>query len=191
MDIKQKNIFGMQRKIELKDKRCLVIHEGMGRTLKHYQVDLLAFANQSRLKLVMARHWLVACLLSLMLLGMVHGLVAPFMDIAAMLTIINLSGIALAVLFLVLFVFSLRVERVFVSRYAKVPLLSVFVAKPTWKRYRTFIAELEKRITKLTASVNLSDARQRAGELKTIRRLVDENILSRSDYEKAKPLLLR
>ena len=80
---------------------------------------------------------------------------------------------------------------VFKSRHAKVPLLDVWTGQPSGKAVKAFVKLLEQRIENAHNHMNLTKEQQITGEIKMLRRLMEENIIQNADYEQARARLMK
>ncbi len=79
---------------------------------------------------------------------------------------------------------------VFATRYASVPLVEMLAAQPAQEQVATFIADLVRDIDNLIHDKELSADALRAGELRSLRKLVERKIIDLPSYESAKQQLL-
>jgi hypothetical protein len=79
--------------------------------------------------------------------------------------------------------------RVFYSRNAAIPLFDLYINKPDYRAYKAFIEQLNLYIDKTRAFWSLKLEQQIAGEMRMLRRLASEGIISQRDYDQAKTRL--
>lgn len=79
---------------------------------------------------------------------------------------------------------------VFDSRYAAVPLVELLVNQPDPESYAAFVTALRANIETLVLDKGLSPADLRAGELRSLRKLLEQQIIDLPTYESAKQTLL-
>ena len=85
----------------------------------------------------------------------------------------------------------LSIKRVYSSRLANVPVLRFDINKPDRKTYKSFVNELEQHIGKMQAAYTLRADQQLAGELRMLRRLLQDGFVAQSAYDKAKARMLQ
>jgi hypothetical protein len=87
---------------------------------------------------------------------------------------------------LVLFIYHSPNVTEFRSRYGSCVLLRLLYNKPNRKAFRAFVGELKTRILAASQAVTFDKQQMLSIELKELRRLADERILAKEDYERAK-----
>lgn len=192
MELEQDGVFGSRRQVQLLDNRELRIVEQQKRNTKEYSIDLLALDSSSRSKICMAWPWLLAAGGILLLTFLVMWLLpqyAPSQSDLLSIVVMILGGLAATGCFYMFWMYTSRRQRFF-SRHARIPLLELQVGKPTSKEFKQFVEYLEKRINNLYEHFDLSDEQQLSGEMRMLRRLSSKNILSETDYERAKEKLI-
>jgi hypothetical protein len=162
------------------------------RKIKKFDVDLVALSPDSRIQVNLAWHWMAAMIVSLVFIGVVIGTSQYVIDKL----IIEYTPILLAimgVLFLtftfLFYIFSNR-KRFFMTRHAKLPIIEILISNPNKNSYKSFIDGLENEIIISSENRQLNHAQQRAGELKTLRRLSEQGVISKNAYEESKQVLL-
>lgn len=156
-----------------------------------FKIDIVALKDKSQQKIHLGWKWLVAGL-AVMLLSISIPLV--FADLFAEPLVkyaVYLVGIISGVGCFYRAWKSTAVKHIFYSRNADVPVVELLVNKPTKKEFATFVGKLEGCILDVQQKLNLSLKNQLAGEMKMLRRLAEEGVLSSADYNKAKAVLLR
>lgn len=186
---------GMQqeeRRFQLKDNRELRIARKKSSQEKEYTVSLLALAQSGQHALHFNWKWLVAAIMSLLImLALLRGQTLFQFQLESYTFYMVVVMSLLAMVFMLLCIRTFSFDYVFYSRYAHVPLVKFMVAKPSSPAYRKFIASLETRIEELQDYMALSVDKQIAGELRTIRRLTEEGVLEKSYYPHARDQLLK
>ena len=163
-----------------------------GSRQKSYLVSLLALADKSRYRLNVAWGWLLACLFSAGLLILYYAFKDRLdwkLGQFEYLLVAGLSLIALASL--VIFVLKLKRKRIYYARHSRVPLFGIVIGNPDSRSYRTFTEILSEQLKRARGFWKLTTEQQFAGEIKMLRRLANEGIISKLEYEKAKNRLFR
>jgi len=155
-----------------------------------YAVHLLALADKGHLRLHIAWHWLM--LLSFCLLALLgYYLAKSIFDFSFYAYEFSfVAGVGLiGLLALVLFVLNISRKRVFVSRYAKVNLFEVLINNPDYRSYKFFIDTLSGQLQKARRFWDLKPEHQIAGEMRMLRRLASQGIITQGIYNQAKDKL--
>jgi len=191
LELDQKKSFATERLFRFKDKSTLhVILKGL-KSHKEYLIDLAALNPKSRSHFVFAIKSLISFIIFLNVSLIFYF--SSALDLLS-LTYQNWAQSAAIILMLVsfiLFIIFTRQEQVFVSRESKVPLVYFYNGLPTKKEFKAFTKYIEKESQRRFETLNLDTQQQRAGEMKTIRRVFDEDVITPSQYEKGKEKLLR
>ncbi|VAW93291.1 hypothetical protein MNBD_GAMMA21-943 [hydrothermal vent metagenome] len=155
-----------------------------------YAVQLLALADKGHLRIHIAWHWLILIVIcGLSLIGYYLGKVIFEFSLAAYEFSIT-AGLGLTgLLALVLFLLNISRKRVFVSRYAKVDLFEILISNPDYRSYKTFLDTLSGNLQKARQFWDLKPEHQIAGEMRMLRRLASQGIITESVYQKAKDKL--
>ena len=82
-------------------------------------------------------------------------------------------------------------KQVFHSRGANVPLIELAINNPSKKIFDDFVGKVEELIQSSREGLVISSNNQLAGEMKMLRRLSEDGVLSASVYKKAKDGLLK
>lgn len=189
----QRGLFSGERRFELKDRRYLFIDEKGLKRNKSYQLDLVALEPKSKFHLSVKWSWLIAAagvmLLHYFLLQWLPQLIQIQLDDYAFALTLGVGS--LAFLFLILFVATSSLERVFVASNTNFPLVRLLIRKPDTKSYRAFLSQLENSIQAAADKVQLDHQQLVAGELRMMRRLTKHNVLSEKQYEQIKSRLMK
>ena len=190
ISLTQQGLLGQLREYQLQQGKQLKIAIGSKSRHRVYQVHLLALADKCRVKLHIAWPWFWCMLLSLLAIP-AYSLTKKLLDLPtglhefAIFILCALGGI-LGVAMLLLN-FSRR--RVFYSRYARVPLFDILIGKPDRGAYKNFIDALQVSMQKTRAGRELKPQQQIAGEMRMLRRLANEGVITQREYERAKDKL--
>jgi hypothetical protein len=161
------------------------------KTIK-FDIDLMALSPDSRIQVNLAWHWMVAMVVSLVAIVIVLAITQFITD--ELLLEYTQYFIAVLVLLFVIFttlflIFSNR-KRIFMTRHAKLPVIEILISNPNKNSYNSFVNNLENEIIITVENRRLNSKQQRAGELKTLRRLSKQGVISKIDYEESKLTLL-
>ena len=152
-----------------------------------YAVHLLALADKGHLRLHIAWRWLILltiCLLSL--LGYYLGeSIFGFSSSAYEFSFVAGFGLT-GLLALILFILNISRKRVFVSRYAKVNLFEILISNPDYRSYKSFIDTMAGYLQKARRFWDLKPEHQIAGEMRMLRRLASQGVITQSVYDQAK-----
>jgi hypothetical protein len=189
----QKGLFSGERRFELKDGRYLFVDVKQLKRNKSYQLDLVALEPKSKYRFSINWPWLAAAvavmLVHYVLLQLLPQLFQISLDDYAFPLTLGLAS--LAFIFLIVFVATSSMERVFVASNTNFPLVRLLVRKPDSKAYRAFLAQLENSIKSVSENIQLDKQQLLAGELRMMRRLTKHDIVSEKQYEQIKTRLMK
>jgi hypothetical protein len=191
VSLKQRNSHGVEVQIKLVDGRDLHVLTKKKKSKQRYSVDILSLQDKSKKTIFVAWKWLftsvVFFLLTLSLLKVLPAYLNENKNLY--LAIILFSGGLGVILSFVQFWKHTSRILIFRSRHAHIPIITLRVAKPTKEIFSTFVDSVEQRIKKIHEHMNLPEDKQLVGEMKMLRRLCDENIITKKEYESAKSVL--
>ncbi len=101
-----------------------------------------------------------------------------------------LLGISASALCLGVFLVKMEHKQVYLSPFARVPVLELLLNKPNRKTYQQFIAAFNAAVSS-AQETRLGKDKRLAGELKMLRRLRDQGVLESSHYDKAKAIIFK
>jgi len=189
--LKQRNVSGCNLQIKLVDGRELQILSKGKKSEKSYSVDILSLQDESKKVALIAWKWLLYSigffLIMLLLLKALPGFLNA--DKNLYLGIVLAVGLIGSLVSFFLFWKKSSKKQVFYSRKANVPVVILGAGNPSKKSLSDFVAGIEKRIKKFRSHMDIDDEKQLTGEMKMLRRLSDEGVISKKDYEKAKAKL--
>lgn len=189
-ELNQKKKFGVERIFRFKDKYTLLVIIKNSKERKEYLLDLMAIDPGRHLQTIFAFKSLLSCIFFLGASAAIY-----FTHVFAVFNLPYQAWVltALAVLVVISFMFFILLSRrdyIFVSRETKTPLVYFYNNFPSKKEFKLFTQYIQKESQLRFEKLKLDEQKVRAGEMKTIRRVFDEGVLSRSEYEKAKAQLL-
>ena len=187
----QNRVWRKNNRLTFVDNRTLRVDQENNNKTSSYRIDIIALRTKHHRNLSLSWPWLLASLFLICLLfaEMQWQFIFPAGSLLA-----TLGYIAIGVLALICFGLFLKfshIKHVFRSRHAKVPLIEIWAGTPSRKAVNNFLKLMVERIEKAHNHMNLSEEQQLTGEIKMLRRLVDEKVLPQSIYEKAKEKLFK
>ena len=190
--LQQKGKLGYSREISIRDGQEIQLKLLAGKSNINYKVHLLALNGKGKSKIHIAWPWFWSAIIGLIVLLVYLQIrqVLPFADSVIELGIYLACAVAILI-GLVMTILKFSIKRVYTSRLAKVPIVEFDMNKPDRKSYKAFVETLEQHIKKMQSTYNLKNDKQLAGELRTLRRLAELGIVSRSAYNSAKARVLK
>lgn len=191
LNLTQRNMNGVDVNVKLIEGRQLQVSNKAKSSTDSFSVDILSLKEKSSAKFLIAWKWLLLSigmfLVSLLLLKVLPQYLNDNRNLY--LGMILLFGTLGVILSFVKFILSSSRQQIFYSHNANVPILSLKINKPSKKEFSAFISQLEKRINKFRQHMNIDEEKQLTGEMKMLRRLSDEGVISKAEYENAKSKL--
>ena len=186
--LKQRDTRGFNVQIKLVDGRELQVLSKGKNTEQAYSIDILSLKDKSERVLSIAWKWLFAsiCFTLVMLLALKYLPLYLESNRDLYLSSILVIGMIGSLFCFIKFLARTQRKQVFHSRNAHVPLIVLKVGKPSKKRFSYFIKTIEQRIKKFRKHMNLEEDKQLTGEMKMLRRLCDDGVISKANYETAK-----
>jgi hypothetical protein len=188
--LRQQGSYGQQREYQIINGRNIRIAIGSKSKHKIFNVPMLALADKSKPRLHIAWAWLWLALSGLLAIPLYLaitnwlGLSTRIVDFAI------IAGLAVAALIgIVMLGMNFSRKRVFFTAYSKVPLFDILIGKPDQQSYKQFLTTLETYLQKTRSEWNLRSEQQIAGEVRMLRRLANEGVISQKVYETAKDKL--
>ena len=189
--LKQRNSLGFDIQIKLVDGRELQVVRN-GKKIKHvYSVDILSLQDKSKKTFFIAWKWLIAgisfFLFTLLMLKVLPAYLGNNKNLY--LGIILLAGVLGGILCFVQFWKHTSKKQIFHSRNAHVPIIELNAGKPSKEIFSAFVNAIEQRIKKFRDHMTIAEDKQLIGEMKMLRRLSDDGVISKKEYENAKTKL--
>lgn len=187
----QNKIYLGYRRFEFRDNNTLEIEHKNWRHHLKYMIDVVALSDKCGHRVAFSRRAILLFILLLtltLLLFILQGINA-LADITAI-KIGSYVFIALCVAALGIIIYTTRHERVFKTRHSKVPVIWFYNNLPDKNTCQNFIQYMQERIQTRSEFLGLNEQQQSAGELKTLRRLFENNVIKEEEYESAKKKLL-
>ena len=188
--INQEGVSGVDVQVLLMKERELRIVRKGKRTKSQYNIDVLALDEISQRKTYLGWKWFLAGVMVMLLAFAVSNLVPILKNSMAYQGVVYVAAIGLGIgCFFMAWKVTNKMQ-IFHSRKAKVPLVELEVNKPSKKEFSAFVEKLESCISAAHQKMNIGNDKQLTGEMKTLRRLADQGVLGRTEYETAKSFLL-
>ncbi|MFV2059212.1 MAG: hypothetical protein ACC653_00930 [Gammaproteobacteria bacterium] len=190
--LKQDKIFYGKSNFEIKPGSHISVEQSMARKKIKFDIDLMALSPDSLVQVNLAWHWVVAMMIALSAIVIVF-VITQFVSDKLVLNYIHYFIAVLVLLFFiftVLFLIFSNRKRIFTTRFSKLPIIEILISNPNKNIYNSFIDSLENEIIIAVENRRMNSKQQRAGELKTLRRLSIAGVISKDDYEESKQILL-
>ena len=170
--------------------RELEIVNRANRNRQTYKIDLLALrAPSERIVNIAWRWWLASLGTMIFLIGLVLLLSHLQLDTSALL--VGILGILICVMLAVVSWQKGSRKQVFYSRHSNVPLVTLRLGSPNKTEFKKFVNQLEEQIETLRNEYKLTRDQELAGEMRTLRRLTNDGIISLDEYESSKEVLFQ
>ncbi len=191
--LNQQNILGFDLQIKLVDGRQLQVLSKGKKSEQNYSVDILSLKDKSKKIYFIAWKWLLASISFILIMLLCLKILPGYLDVNKniYLGVIILTGTVGSIICFIKFWKHTSIKQIFYSRNANVPLIVLNAGKPSKKIFLSFINAVEKRIETFRNHMNITDERQMTGEMKMLRRLSENGVISNKSYEKAKVKLLK
>ena len=189
--LKQRNVSGCNIQIKLVDGRELQVLSKGKKSEKSYSVDILSLQDESKKVVLIAWKWLLYSIGFFLIMLLLLKVLPSFLntDKNLYLGIVLATGVIGSLVSFILFLRKSSKKQVFYSRNANVPIVKLASGNPSKTKLSDFVANVEKRIKKFRSHMDIDEEKQLTGEMKMLRRLSDEGIISKKDYENAKTKL--
>lgn len=183
----QQGSYGQQREYQIVNGRNIRVAIGSKSKHKVFNVPMLALSEKSKTHFHIAWAWLWLAVFGGLAIP-VYVMLKSYLGInTRILDFIVLAGLVLAVLIgIVMLAINFSRKRVFFTEYSKVPLFDILIGKPNHQSYKKFLASLESYLHKTRSDWGLKPEQQIAGEIRMLRRLANEGVISQKLYEEAK-----
>jgi len=190
LDLKQKKLFAGERQFRFRDKTTLNVICKTLKTHNEYLIDVVALDPVIKNNFVFAKKSLISFIIFLFLSLIIYSLPAlELLPLQYKNWAVSLTTVFSLISFIFFLVFTSR-EKVFVSRHTQVPLVRLYNDLPNKKEFKNFIETIQRQSQQRFEHLGLNLQQQRAGELKTMRRVHGQGGITAHQYEKAKNKLL-
>ena len=170
--------------------RELEIVNPASKNKQRYKVDLLALrAPSERIVNIAWRWWIASLGTMLLLIGLVILLSYIQLDTSAVL--VSVLGVLVALMLTFLAWQKGSRKQVFYSRHSNVPLVTFQLGMPSKRELQKFVSRIEEQIEELQNEFKLTRDQELAGEMRTLRRLTNDGVISLDEYENSKEVLFQ
>lgn len=188
---RQRNTLGLDVQVKLVDGRELQVLNKGKKSEQAYSVDILSLQDKSKKTFSIAWKWLIASISFLLVMMLLLKVLPDYLDAnknlyLGVVFIVGLTGTIFS--FIKFWKFTSQ-KQIFYSRNAHVPIVILCAGKPSKKTFSSFIDSIEKRIKKFRQHMDIDQDKQLTGEMKMLRRLSDDGIISKKVYQVAKTKL--
>ena len=189
--LKQRNSLGFGSQIKLLGGRELQVVSKNKKTQKSYSVDLLSLQEKSKSVIVIAWKWFgMAISFFLFTLFLMKILPDYLIDNKNLyLGVILFAGLLGCILSFIQFWKHSCKKQIFYSKNAHIPIVELCAGKPSKEIFSKFISEVELQIKSFSKRVKITEEKLLIGEMKMLRRLSDNGIISKKMYDVAKTKL--
>ncbi|MFO7603267.1 MAG: hypothetical protein R6X06_05560 [Gammaproteobacteria bacterium] len=190
IELHQKRPLGPVRHFALLRGRELEVVSSAGRKRQVYKVDLLALRSPSEREVRIAWRWWLSAL-GVLLLSVILAVALSYLQFTgnALLSLVVGCLIAAGLGYLAWHK-GIR-QQVFYSRHSGVPLVTLQLASPSRNEVAKFVTYLEAQIDRLKDEFGLTRDQELAGEMRTLRRLSNDGVISLDEYEQSKDVLFQ
>jgi len=192
LQLLQNKLFYGKNNFEIKSGSHISVVQSRTTSSVKFEIDLIALSPDSKIQVNLAWHWIVAMMISLVAIVITLA-ISQFIVDKVILEYTQFFIAALVCLFFVftmLFVIFSNRKRIFMTRHSKFPIIQILISNPNKNSYNSFVDGLENEIIITAENRQLNQKQQRAGELKTLRRLSEQGVISKNEYEESKYILL-
>lgn len=188
--IHQKWAPGLSVKVTLINGRELHVEKKVKNHKTKYSIDLLALEDVSQQKKILGWKWFVAGWVAILSMILCLSFLPMLGESMLYMTSVYVVGFGVgAGCFFKAWKDTSR-KQVFHSRSSNIPLIELAINNPSKKAFSDFINRVEELIQSSREGLVISSNNQLAGEMKMLRRLSEEGVLSASVYKKARAGLL-
>lgn len=188
--LKQQGSYGQQREYQIVNGRSIRVAVGSKGKHKVFTVPMLALAEKSKPRLHIAWAWLWLAVCGVLAIPIYLYLKSMLGLKTSSYDFVIIAGLTVAALIgFVMLAVNFSRKRVFFTAYSKVPLFDILIGKPDYHGYKQFLHVLEGCLQKTRAFWDLKVEQQIAGEMRMLRRLASEGVISQKVYEQAKDKL--
>lgn len=190
VEIIQEEVKGKALSATLVKERELRIENALNRKTIKYSIDVVALKDESQKKVLLGWKWFVAGLVVILVSFLIPTLLSSFFPESLISYLVYLLGVLAGAGCFYMAWKATSVKHIFYSRNANVPLVELFTGKPSKKEFSDFVNKVEQSVRAIQDKMNLSMKNQLAGEMRMLRRLSEEGVVSPIDYKKAQADLL-
>jgi len=184
----QIDIFKREQFFEIYNDKYLRVIKKNKKETTEFNIALISLSPESQLISNIAWKWLVSATVFLLfsVISAYYSLQQFSLENAIVLLPTGLLFLLLSVGAVYMLIFKSERSQVFYTRYGYFPLIKLMIGKPDKSNYNKFIAEITKKICAEMDGNKISIKSLQAGEMKMLRRLTSQGVLSRNEYDLAK-----
>jgi len=188
MSCVQLDIFKRERFFELNNEKYLRVISKNRKGTTEFTIALISLLPESSRVVNVPWRWLMLALVFFLVsVGAMNYLAQHFnLENALYLVPVCLIAISLTAGSVYLLIYNTERNQVFYTAYGDFPLVELMIGKPDKKQFEDFVEELRTKINKEMESNTISAKNLQAGEMKMLRRLMSQGILSQNEYVQAK-----
>lgn len=186
----QDDIFNRKRVFGIIKGRYLEVIHSDKKKKQTYCLDLLAISPESEHTSTYSWPWLIVAIFSLAITAAISIMSFIGVNIGPWGYLAGVLSCYLAVGLVVMFFHVSQKYEVFRSQFGRVPLVEILHNNPDESGYGIFAEQLKQSIMKSVAAADIKEEIHRAGEIRMLRRLNEEGVISREDYSRAKQNIL-
>lgn len=187
--LRQEDVGGQDVELRLVDGKELRVERKGNRSTQSFAVNILVLADKSRLQVRLAWPWPLAGIITIALL--LPGSLVSMTGNSFIIGMSQFIGLVFVPACAWMAWKKTVIRQTFCSRSANYPLVRIAPNKPSRHEVDSFIKHVEERMRSYRKFMNLSENDQLAGEMRTLRRLRDEGIVSKRAYNNVKANLFR
>lgn len=190
--IEQNKRFLGLRTFEFIDDNTIKIKHKNWRHQLIYMIDVVALSEKCHHRFLYSKRALTTFIVLFVLSIITYfSPLVELIDLSIWYSLMTSVFFAFTVVMLIALLSSIRHERIFRLQNSKIPVIWLFSGEPNARACKTFIDYIKQRIRYRREFLNLTPQQYSAGELKTLRRLVEDKIIPTKEYERAKKKLLK
>lgn len=188
--LRQQGSYGQQREYQIVNGRNIRVAIGSKGKSQVFTIPMLALAAKSKARIHIAWAWFWLGLIGLLAIPIYLGiknwlnLDTAYLDFAVLVALV-----VAAIIGFVMLALNFSRKRVYFTAISKIPLFDILIGKPDSNSYKQFLDTLNTYLQKTQSHWNLRSDQQIAGEIRMLRRLAKEGVISQKAYEGAKEKL--
>ena len=190
IEIVQKTGNGKKVRATLLKERELNVKDATKRKTIRYSIDIVALSDESQKKTSLGWRWCIAGIAAILVAILIPALLQGLSNNLLYQILIYIAGAGVGAGCFYMAWDTTSTKQIFFSRNSNVPLVELFFNKPSKDEVHAFVENLEQCSHAVQQQMALPLQNQLAGEMKMLRRLDKEGVISDEVYAKAKDELL-
>lgn len=188
--LRQQASYGQQREYQIVNGRNIRVSISSKGNSKVFTVPMLALAEKGKARVHIAWAWFWLGLVGLLAILIYLGIKDALNLNAQYLNFAILAGLVVTTIIgFVMLVLNFSRKRVYFTAISKIPLFDILIGKPDTQSYKQFLEIFDSYLQKTRSHYDLRTDQQIAGEIRMLRRLSNEGVVSQKAYESAKDKL--